>query len=223
MKYRFGLNFLFVLSIAGLLSCKSNYICPAFQSTYILDDSLRLLAFSPFGADSMPKYGPRVRKDKNGIIVHESYYRKNYELRTVKMQNQYVPRGPELAPLVQDSIAAPDSVSLIAVADSSVVDKPATAPASKPAPKKYLGDYDPKDNFNEEQVFYNKHFGELFVAPPQKAAPADSIPAASKSVLPADSSANGSQKEKKGLLRKRNKTTTEEPPIDEADTTGTGF
>lgn len=223
MKYRFGLNFLFVLSIAGMLSCKSNYICPAFQSSYILDDSLRLLAFSPFGADSMPKYGPRVRKDKNGILVHESYYRKNYELRTVKMQNQYVPRGPELAPEVQDSIAAPDSVSLIAMGDSSVVDKPATSPAAKPAAKKYLGDYDPKDNFNEEQIFYNKHFGELFVAPPQKAAPADSISAPANILQPADSAANSGQNEKKGLLRKRNKTITEEPPIEEADTTGTGF
>ena len=225
MRYRSGIYLFFVILIAGLISCKSNQICPAFQSTYILDDSLRLMAFSPFGADSMPKYGQAVRKNKNGIIVRESYYRKNYEMRTVKMENQFVPIAAD--PLVssdslyQEEMAMPDSI-VLAEGDSAIVDKPATSPPNKPAPRKYIRNYDPKDNYNEEQVFYNKLFGELFVAPKEVPVAADSLQTEGASALPADSLDNSGQNQKKGLFRKKDKTI-EAPLLEKADSTSTGF
>lgn len=231
MRYRSGLNFLLIILFAGLLACKSNLICPAFQSTYILDDSLRLMAFSPFGPDSMPKYGPWVRKNKNGVIVRETYIRKNYEFRTVKMENQYVPLAADSISfddnlyqdeLAADSVLAASADTPAAPADSSVVDKPATGPVNKPAPRKYIRNYDPKDNYNEEQVFYNKHFGELFLAPKEVPAAEDSVQASGQQPLPADSLAGDGESRRKGLFRKKDKQPVE-PPLSPADSTGTGF
>lgn len=218
MTKRFGLKFLIVLLIAGLFSCKSNIICPAFQSTYILDDSLRLMAFSPFDADEQPKGGQMVRKNKNGIIDHDPYWRKNYELRVVRMENQFLPPPVDSAQFFQEELTTPDSLM---VADSALMDKPATAPAVQKEVK-YIRKYDPKDGFNQEQEFYNKHFGELFI---QKNPPKQPTPA----VVPqAIDSATNDQQEKKGLFNRRNREPVEEPlpdasdelPLDPADSTG---
>jgi hypothetical protein len=235
MRYRSGFHFLIVVAIvAGLISCKSNQICPAFQSTFILDDSLRMLAFSPFGPDSMPKYGPWVKKNKNGIIARDPYLVKNYNLKTVKMELQFIPIDADSVTfdddlyqkeMAADSLApqAGDSLA-IASADSS-----ATQPAKKPAGKKYIRNYDPKDQFNEEQIFYNKLFGEVFVAPKEAPAPEDSLQAGGQSTPQLDSLGNEIVPEKKGLFRKRSKkpkeeeTPLDELPQDPADTTGTGF
>ncbi|MEQ8811997.1 MAG: hypothetical protein RIE59_23220 [Imperialibacter sp.] len=232
MRYRSGLYFLIVvITIAGLISCKSNQICPAFQSTFILDDSLRMLAFSPFGPDSMPKYGPWVKKNKNGIITRDPYLVKNYNLKTVKMENQFVSISADSVTfdedLYQDEMAATDSLAPVST-DSSGVDKPATAPPTKPAPKKYIRNYDPKDQFNEEQIFYNKLFGEVFVAPKEVPAAEDSLQVDGAATPQLDSLGNESPVEKKGLFRKRNKKPKDEAlepelPLDVADTTGTGF
>lgn len=183
------------------------------------------MAFSPFGADSMPKYGQAVRKNKNGIIVRESYYRKNYELRTVKMENQFVPIAADSAvssdSLYQEEMATPDSVGF-AEGDSAIVDKPATSPPNKPASRKYIRNYDPKDNYNEEQVFYNKLFGELFIAPKEVPVAADSLQIDGAAVISADSVNNSGQSQGKGLFKKKDKTSAE-PPLEEADSTSTGF
>ncbi len=244
MRYRSGVHFLIILFlVAGLISCKSNLICPAFQSTFILNDSLRMLAFSPFGPDSMPKYGSWVKKNKNGIITRDPYLVKNYSLKTVKMENQFVPIEADSIgfddELYQDEMAAMDSLAPVTVdslasspSDSSALDKPATAPPAKPKGKKYIRNYDPKDNYNEEQIFYNKLFGEVFVAPKEVPAPVDSLQNNGEGAVQLDSLGNETAPEKKGLFKRRNKqpkldeqTELEDEtlPVNEADTTGTGF
>lgn len=216
MISRFGLKYLLLLVFAGLLSCKSNVICPAFQSTYILDDSLRLLAFSPFGADSMPKYGSWVKKNKNGIIAPEPYWRKNYEMRIVRMENQLPPPAVDATRIVDEPIIAgmPSPDSLMVESDSSMLDKPATAPAPPKEPQ-YIRKYNPKDNFNQDQDFYNKHFGELFVPKKQPQSGAGTVQ------QKADSTAFGESKEKKGLFNRRKRDEADEDvPLIPADSTG---
>ncbi len=210
MRKRFGLRIFVLVVFAGLLSCKSNVICPAFQSTYILDDSLRLLAFSPFGPDSQPKYSSVSRKNKNGIIDHDPYWRKNYALRVVRMENQFLP-PPVDSLQFEDQLLVPDS--LMVESDSSLLDKPVTSPPSKKQPT-YIRKYDPKDKFNQEQEFYNKHFGELFI---QKSTP-QSQPATDVTPQAADTAST--QQEKRGLFNRRKKENVDELPLQPADSTG---
>ncbi len=77
-----------LLSILSL-SCKDKVICPAFQSTYILDDSVRHLYFSMFNhPDLTPRtdFG-RVRKNKYGVIKKDPYWVKNIKLKTAPKEN----------------------------------------------------------------------------------------------------------------------------------------
>ena len=64
-------------------------ICPAYQSAFILDDSVRLAKFSLFGSDSLPK-GFVTSKDKHGnrsigIIDNLHVAQREKELKTVEM------------------------------------------------------------------------------------------------------------------------------------------
>ena len=69
-------------------ACKP-MICPAYQSAFILDDSVRLAKFSLFGSDSLPK-GLITSKDKHGnrsigIIDNLHVVQREKELKTVEM------------------------------------------------------------------------------------------------------------------------------------------
>jgi hypothetical protein len=69
-------------------ACKP-MICPAYQSAFILDDSVRLSKFSLFGIDSLPK-GFVTSKDKYGnrnigIIDDLHVAQREKELKTIEM------------------------------------------------------------------------------------------------------------------------------------------
>ena len=211
-------------------------ICPAFQSTYILDDSVRLAYFSylwelddkdrisylenrrntkdslvALSSDTLtmdslsgskrgevdyfayvePLKVPirEVKKNKYGIIKYEPYWLKNYRMRTAPMENVLKPEPEEeIQPLadeelladiefdsslsvasggdslgvaigVTDGIASSDSIQ---APDSDVLAKAEPAKAEKKKPR-FLFGYDPKDDFNVEQAYYNKWFGEQLV------------------------------------------------------------
>lgn len=199
-------RFLPVVSLFVLMACQDKVICPAFQSTYILDDSTRNAYYSyvwqldettrtqflassqatetdSLGIDSMTvasapqtdyyayageKVVPwRVRgRTKYGIVKYEPYWLKKYRMRTAPMENVFAPKKEEAAPAVNfvatsisDSLSI-DSLS-IAAADSLVRFEVAKVEEEK-GPK-YLYGYDPADNFNVEQEYYNKHFGQRLI------------------------------------------------------------
>ena len=183
--------------VVGMLVTSGCYrrVCPAYGSAFILDDSLLQDMFSLFGSDSMPLPPPRVRKDKNGLIVRVSRRRKERRARIIVARKMY-PTPPETAaeatneevPLLTDSLAVPaedalDSLSQPVaespeeesqpVADGAEesplpdeLDSLAVAETADEAPDEtppYRYGYDPSDNFNVEQVFYNKRYGHHFV------------------------------------------------------------
>ena len=129
-------------------------ICPAFQSTYILDDSIRLAYYSPFEGDSIPKEQPWVRKDRYGIGKKDWLFVKNYKLKTAPMENV-------LAPPKEDSIAV-DEGEFVAEdfmeADSLGLPEEIPVALQEEEEQKYKYKYDPADNFNVDQEYYNKYF-----------------------------------------------------------------
>ena len=218
-----------------LFSCRDRVICPAFQSTYILDDSVRIAYFSyiwkldevdrmkileqrnaqqdsiaglsigvaalsdTVDVDSTPQKSgidyyayvediivpPReVKKTKYGIIKYEPYWLKNYHLKTAPMENILTPEPEEaeIEPLAEDEMLADiSSDSTLGLADTTgiaMVDSTG-APTSEVLAKaeteeekgpRFLYRYDPDDNFNVEQVYYNKWYGRqlIYQKPPPK-------------------------------------------------------
>lgn len=199
-------RFLPVVSLFVLMACQDKVICPAFQSTYILDDSTRNAYYSyvwqldeatrtqflanaqdnsvdSLGADSLnnsavpetdyyayagEKVVPwRVRgRTKYGIVKYEPYWLKKYRMRTAPMENVYGPKKEEEKPEVNFvATSVPDSLrtdslsvaSIDSLAQFAVVEK-----EEKEGPKYRYG-YDPTDNFNVEQEYYNKHFGQRLI------------------------------------------------------------
>ena len=110
MKILLRIIFLFLL--ISNLGCRSRMICPAFQSTYILDDSLRFAYFSPLWEldketrdtyinknfdDSKSQYFASVEayvakteagnRTKFGIVRYEPNWLKTYQMRTAPRQD----------------------------------------------------------------------------------------------------------------------------------------
>ena len=83
------LLFIFCLMAA---SCQERMVCPAYQSTYILDDSVRSYFFSRFESDSLPKRYGRVEKSNWGLVKHKSKSARLREIRTVAMKNVLPPK-----------------------------------------------------------------------------------------------------------------------------------
>ena len=73
-------------------SCQERMVCPAYQSTYILDDSVRSYFFSRFESDSLPKRYGRVEKSNWGLVKHKSKSARLREIRTVAMKNVLPPK-----------------------------------------------------------------------------------------------------------------------------------
>jgi hypothetical protein len=68
-------------------------ICPAFQSSFILDDSVRYAHFSHFGPDSLPKTY-LTAKNRYGIIEEISDLQKQQTFKTVEMVTIFPPPVP---------------------------------------------------------------------------------------------------------------------------------
>ena len=73
-----------------LSACHRGMICPAFQSSFIMDDSVRRAIFSPFGGDSLPKEF-MVDKGKYGIIDELTYAEKSNAIKSIEMQLVFPP------------------------------------------------------------------------------------------------------------------------------------
>mgnify|MGYP001791326801 FL=1 len=85
----------FVFVILTLSACQ-RMICPAFQSTFILDDSVRLAQFSLFEGDTAGFAPKQFVTDKNryGIMAELSYNKKYNAIKTVEMVTIFPPGEP---------------------------------------------------------------------------------------------------------------------------------
>ena len=83
-----------ILLMLALSACHRGMICPAFQSSFIMDDSVRTAIFSPF-SDSLPKEFV-VSKSKYGIINELTYVEKTNAIKNIEMQLVFPPGLPEI-------------------------------------------------------------------------------------------------------------------------------
>jgi hypothetical protein len=218
-------------------------MCPAFQSAYILDDSTRNAYFSyawqldeetrakffaknasqtssvdtlQVGIVAQPRTdyyayaGEKVvpwrvpKRTKYGIIKQVPYPIKNYRLRTAPKENILAPE-----PVSNDFVASDfsDSLSIDSIETKSVVAKQET---------RYLYKYDPKDNFNVEQEYYNKYFGQKFIdkRPIPVETPTNN---AKQNVLP-DSVQSAKKPFLKGLFKKKKESIVDPETADPIET-----
>ena len=189
MKFFLRIIFLYCLIIQ--LGCRSKVICPAFQSTYILDDSLRFAYFSPLwklDKETRESYiTENFRKNKSqyfefvepyvvksasskrtkfGVVRYEPNWLKTYQMRNSPQRDLI--RKEELSDGLTDSLNLGIFLASDFGMDSIPEDSVILAAQDSVAKKKYLYGYDPQGQINVEQDYYNKYFGNLLVA---KAAP----------------------------------------------------
>ena len=211
----------FIIFIIGIsaFSCKDKVICPAFQSTYILNDSIRTAKFSLFGEDSLPKVQIASRRNKYGISEKYrffDFFRKNYDLKTSPKENTLGnPAKDSIYVHPEDSLDLMDEGEFIAsdfATEGEAIDSLAVVPdgvaTANEGPKgpKYKYRYDERNPYNTEQIYYNKYFGEMLVddrPPPKPIEP---------ELEETDSTSTSKMKKLiPGFLRKKKKNKEEEP------------
>lgn len=93
MVRQIGMYVLGVVFMMGFLaSCQERMVCPAYQSTYIFDDSVRSMFFSRFDVDSTPKRYGRVERNQFGLIKKDKKRDKLREMRTIAMKDVLPPK-----------------------------------------------------------------------------------------------------------------------------------
>ena len=132
--------------VVAIFSCKSNYICPSYESAYILDQPTRHKKFSLFDEDTLPRTDMEVNKNKFGVIKSIKYKKKRDELLTVKMETIF----PE--------VEAPDTM-LLAEQDLSPEDM-----------ERLINEGErPINHYNVDQIYYMRHFGQYLPMPEEPA------------------------------------------------------
>ncbi|MEQ6119761.1 hypothetical protein [Reichenbachiella sp. MALMAid0571] len=218
-------------------SCKDKVICPAFQSTYILNDSIRMAKYSLFGEDSLPKFQIASRRNKYGISEKYrffDFFRKNYDLRTAPKKNQLGPPAKDsLFVHPGDTLDLMDEGEFIASdfanSDSLTTDSLAIVPDvvasnnTEPQGPKYKYRYDQRNPYSTEQIYYNKYFGEMLVdkRPPPK--PVEEK--VEETIVESDTTASSGKKLVPGFLKKKKKSKEEETepegePVETEETEG---
>ncbi|MDW3211793.1 MAG: hypothetical protein R8N23_18130 [Reichenbachiella sp.] len=206
---------LFVLCLV-FYACKDNVVCPAFQSTYILDDSMRMAKYSYFANDSTPKFASASRRTKYGVNKQTSLFRKNYELMTAPKKNVLAPVPEDTSELIidQGEFLAEDFVDTDTLGTDSVSTAPLLAQVEKdtiPKGPRYKYRYEETAAHNQEQVYYNKYYGELFI---------DNRPPPSEEKLAEEAlqESDTTQMKKKGLgglFKKKDKNQAEPESVEE--------
>ncbi|WKN43220.1 hypothetical protein [Tunicatimonas pelagia] len=87
----------YVFILLALSACHRGMICPAFQSSFILDDSVRITHFSLFEGDTTA-YAPKefvTDKSRYGIMSEVSYPKKYNSIKTIEMVTIFPPGEPQ--------------------------------------------------------------------------------------------------------------------------------
>jgi len=220
-----------ILVLCAFSSCRDRVICPAYQSTYILDDSVRQTYYSYLwkldenerqsflakekAKDSIPgtvSYTPsaeyfayvepyippveKVNKNKYGIIKYQPFWIKNARLRSAPMVDIHPPvfdeeEFTEEGTFLAGDFAITDSLTNINDTSKVVIPLSLQQDSLENQGPKFLYNYRVDDNFNMEQVYYNKYFAELFI---DKRPPVQPDSLQNKTAVP-----DSLQTEKKGI------------------------
>ncbi len=166
------------------------------QNTQESEDSLQIMVEQPktdYYAYVSKKIIPRTfpKRTKYGTIKKVVSPIKNFQLKIAPKKNILAPEDPISTNFVASEIGSlppADSFSIAIDSINKATDQ--TKPAIAKDKTKFLYGYDPKDNFNVEQEYYNKYFGEQLIDNRQK-----------KPSAPLDSLSSDSVKIKKSFLR----------------------
>lgn len=131
-----------IVLMVAVCSCKSNYICPSYESAYILDQPTRHKKFSLFDEDTLPRKDMNADKNKFLVIRDIKYKQKRDEMRTVKMETIF------------PQVEAPDTL-LLAEQDLSPEDMEQLLNEGKR----------PINQYNVDQIYYMRHFGQYLPMP----------------------------------------------------------
>ncbi|PIB36477.1 hypothetical protein BFP72_14260 [Reichenbachiella sp. 5M10] len=123
-----------------------------------------MLRYSMFLNDTTPKMAMESRRTKYGVNKKSSLFRKNYDMKTAPKEN--VLGNPKRDPLYaadEGDFLASDFVDVDSIGVDSVSAAPLFATADDPKEVRYKYRYNPKNAYNQEQEYYNKYYGELFI------------------------------------------------------------
>ena len=125
-----------------ICSCKSNYICPSYESAYILDQQTRHQKFSLFDLDTLPKKDMDADKNKYLVIQDIKYKKKRDEMRTVKMETIFPQvEPPDTLLLAEQDLSPEDLEQLFQEGERQV------------------------NQYNVDQIYYMRHFGQYLPMP----------------------------------------------------------
>ena len=138
---------LLAISLFSLFACQQQMICPAYTSSFILDNQEIKKQFSMFGVDSLPKGDIwQIDKKKVGIADELPYHKKLAQMRTIKMESVYKTlEDPFTA--YQNEHPSPDSAT--ASVDTAAV----------------MSGVREQNSYNIEELIYLHHFGKYFPKP----------------------------------------------------------
>ncbi len=136
---------LLAFCLYAFFACQQRMICPAYTSSFILDNQARQKQFSLFGADSLPRDVWEVDKKKVGIADEPSYQKKLTEMRTIPMESVYKKLED---PFTAYSNQHPRTDSTSAVDTAAVV-----------------ASYREENTYNVDELIYLYHFGKYFPKP----------------------------------------------------------
>jgi len=157
-------------------------------------------------------------RTKYGIIKPVFMPLKKYRMRTAPMENVFAPDPPAANNYVADNLLDSTQTDSLRLAATDTLSLDALTFEEEEKPKtRFLYGYDPADNFNVEQLYYNKYFSDRLI---------DDRPEPEPQPIAVDTTGSDSTEAKKpffkGLFKKRNKeqpadtlSTQEDPIIEE--------
>jgi len=152
----------FILSV-GLFAlfgaCTQRLVCPAYQSSFIYDQTALKQKFSYFKEDSTPKI-LTASKNKYLIAVPESYRAKYRRMQTIEMKPVYPVIPDSLKPIDKDlMLAESDPTDTTALASEGLQPGDSTYAITKT-----------KEKYNLDQDLYMWYFRDMLVMPDVRAA-----------------------------------------------------
>lgn len=131
---------------AWFSSCKPKHVCPAYQSSFYLDQKAAAIEFSPFDKDTLPKLEKLVRKNDVLLIVRLGKKKIENRMAVIPMITIYPEADSSLAAsdsLAADSLAADDELVPEEGGDELIQDSTAVDEA---------GDEKPQDESPDEEA-----------------------------------------------------------------------
>jgi hypothetical protein len=140
---------------AWFSSCKPKHICPAYQSSFYLDQKAAALEFSPFDKDTLPKLENLVRKTDVLLIVRLGKKKIENRMAVIPMITIYPDADSLLAnsdSLSADSLAADDEQLPEEGTDDLIQDSTSAEESDEVSPQEESPDEEarPKDEEPDE-------------------------------------------------------------------------